>query len=348
MNNQNNIIDVLIAKYLGGTTSEKENAEIEHWLGSRAENKKIFDQMQKVWFKSQGLSVNTELSFDKKKAFENVMAKINEDISGTNNKPKNKIVKLRYYFARVAALFILGVSSYLVYQYFSSNSIDNSDFLTNTKSDQEFLSSDSSFILLPDKSSIYLNTNGIVQYAKNFTENRTVLLEGSGYFEVEKLEGKPFIVVTNDIEIKVLGTSFYIIPQLNDSTIEVGVTTGIVEVKDKSKDIKVQLKLNESVKYNTTTQSFSEILPLDLNALFWKTGELEFNEQPLDEVFVALSEVYQTAILFDKESMTHCIFTGRFSNSSLMEILDLIKVNFNIKISKDSEGNIEILGKGCK
>lgn len=348
MDKQNNIDDALLAKYLDGSTSDKENAEIELWIGLSVENKLVFEEFEKIWIQSQGLSINNELSFDKKEAFKNVLNRINLDANEVGQKLRNKTIKLTSYLVRIAAVFIIGVSFYFIYQYFNSNSDFNKGLISNTDAENEYINSDSSFILLPDQSSINLNEGATVKYAKNFTENRTVFLEGEAFFEVTKLEGKPFIVYANDIEVKVLGTSFYVSSSLKDSIIEVSVTTGKVQVKQKSNNQLVQLKANEKVNFNIKTQSFQEIQSLDLNELFWKTGELKFNEESLDKVLHLLSKVYKTQIIFDQTEMRNCVFTGRFENSSLNEILEQLKLNFDIIIHQDAAGNINITGNGCE
>jgi transmembrane sensor len=348
MNNlNNNIDDVLLAKYLDGSTSDEENTAVENWIELSKENKDVFNQFKTIWFQSQGLGVNTKLSFDKEKAFKNVLTRIDEEetVNQKTIKPKNKIVKLTTNLARIAAVLIIGVSIYFIYQNYYSSEKD--ELLTDANTEQEFISSDSSFIILPENSLINLNVGSEIKYAKNFTENRKVLLTGEAFFEVKKLEGKSFIVQSGDLQVKVLGTSFYINPQTNDSIIEVGVVTGKVEVRQNTHQKSVLLEANKKVRYNLKTKSFYQTELLDLNAIFWKTSVLEFNEKPLDQVLNALAINFKAQIDFQKDEFTNCIFTGRFQDATLTEILDQLQFNFGIKVTRNEVGRVSIKGKRC-
>jgi len=54
-----------------------------------------------------------------------------------------------------------------------------------------------------------VNPESNISYPSNFIDgNREVKLTGEAYFEVAKLESKPFTVETNDYNIRVLGIKF--------------------------------------------------------------------------------------------------------------------------------------------
>ncbi len=345
MNNLNNIDDALLAKYLDGSTTDQENADVEHWIGLSEENKIIFDQLKSIWQQSQGIEEHTPLSFDKEKAFKNVLNRIERNTNEKSSPSQNKSIKFMSILARVAAVLILGISSYLVYQNYFSSSIDS--LHTDADAEQEFIKTESSFISLPDQSTINLNAGGEIKYAKNFTENRKVFLNGEAFFDVKKLDGKTFIVETGDLQIKVLGTSFYIMPHGNDSIIEVGVVTGTVEVRENSSQRFVRLEENMTVQYNVKTNSFHQTEALDMNAIFWKTGVLVFDEKPLDQVLNSLAIHYNTQIYFQKNDFKNCMFTGRFQDTSLSEILEQLKLNFNIIVTLNEAGEVSITGKPC-
>ena len=64
-------------------------------------------------------------------------------------------------------------------------------------------------ILLPDGTQLTLNSCSHVRYPNNFTgEERKIVLEGEGYFQVHKNEKQPFIVSTSRFDVRVLGTCF--------------------------------------------------------------------------------------------------------------------------------------------
>lgn len=62
-------------------------------------------------------------------------------------------------------------------------------------------------LTLPDGSHVELNSGSTVRYARRFGAERRVALRGEAFFEV-KPEAAPFVVETDDAEVRVLGTRF--------------------------------------------------------------------------------------------------------------------------------------------
>ena len=62
---------------------------------------------------------------------------------------------------------------------------------------------------LSDGTKVWLNSDSELRFPITFVgDRRSVEIEGEAYFEVAKDEGKPFHVLANGVDIKVLGTSF--------------------------------------------------------------------------------------------------------------------------------------------
>lgn len=82
-------------------------------------------------------------------------------------------------------------------------------------------------LTLSDGTQIWLNGESSLRYPVNFTtEKRIVTLTGQAYFEVSKDEEHPFIVITQNMNIEVIGTSFdvnsYPDSELNTMTLVTG------------------------------------------------------------------------------------------------------------------------------
>ncbi|MFM9951953.1 MAG: FecR domain-containing protein [Saprospiraceae bacterium] len=333
---KNNIEDSILAKYLDGSATEQESAEVESWIADHPENQQVFDHFSQIWFQSQAVGFNAEISFDKKAAFRQVLNRIEKDAgSGVQRQKPGKLITFPSFFVRAAAVLAIGIGTYFVVRNFLPS---NSEvLLTATNESME--------ILLPDSSIINLNAEGEIKYDENFTADRKISLTGEAFFEVKKQNNKSFIVRADDLEVKVLGTSFYIIAFENDSLIEVGVKTGTVRVAQISGKESVILKANEMAVYNKATQSFSKSGGYSNNKLFWKTAVLEFNEQPLYQVLSTLGEVYDKEIVFRQSELENCNFTGRFKNASLEEILGQLQLSFDIKVTMSEQ--VIITGKAC-
>lgn len=66
-------------------------------------------------------------------------------------------------------------------------------------------------VVLPDGTKVWLNSASSVEYvAPFFSRERRVKMDGEAYFEVQHDAQAPFVVSTNGLDIKVLGTRFNI------------------------------------------------------------------------------------------------------------------------------------------
>ena len=86
-------------------------------------------------------------------------------------------------------------------------------------------------------------------YDKNFGKNiREVNLTGEAFFDVTKDSSHPFIIHTNVIDIKVLGTEFNVRSYPNDANTETSLIRGKVEVTVKNRaNEKIYLEPNEKL-----------------------------------------------------------------------------------------------------
>jgi ferric-dicitrate binding protein FerR (iron transport regulator) len=91
-------------------------------------------------------------------------------------------------------------------------------------------------VLLPDSTVVWLNTNSSLKWTSNFTKNiRRVVLKGEASFDVHHDANHPFVVHTEDVDIKVLGTCFNVETRAHNRATSIALMRGKVEVQ--SKDI---------------------------------------------------------------------------------------------------------------
>jgi transmembrane sensor len=86
-------------------------------------------------------------------------------------------------------------------------------------------------MVLTDGSSVTLNSDSRLKYPANFAgPSREVYLTGEAYFTIQKDPEHPFIIHTNKMTIRVLGTSFNVRCYPDDDAMEATLIQGSIEV----------------------------------------------------------------------------------------------------------------------
>jgi ferric-dicitrate binding protein FerR (iron transport regulator) len=123
-----------------------------------------------------------------------------------------------------------------------------------------------------------------------------VKLEGEAFFEVARNEQSPFIIDAQSADVKVLGTSFNV--NCTKQQASVVVKTGKVQMTAHSQDASVILTPGE--KGLLQNDQLSEEIVQPDNYLYWKTGILNFANQPLAEIVKEIRAISNIGIAFNE------------------------------------------------
>jgi transmembrane sensor len=209
---------------------------------------------------------------------------------------------------------------------------------------------------LPDGSTIRLEPKSRVSYSENFAGNvREVYLTGAAFFEVTKNPEKPFLVYSNELVTKVLGTSFRIQAFDKEKNIVVSVRTGRVSVyahkSGRSSDPETTgllLTPNQEVQFSRAEERFSRTL-VEKPAVLLSQEELQqfaFEDAPVNHIFEALEKAYGVDIVFDEEVLATCHLTTSLSAETLFDKLEVIceAIGATYKVV---DAQVVISSKGC-
>jgi transmembrane sensor len=188
-------------------------------------------------------------------------------------------------------------------------------------------------IKLADGTDVWLNAATRLTFPTSFSsKERIVELDGEAYFEVAKDPHHPFIVKVNDINVKVLGTSFNVMGYTDELSINTTLVEGRVLVETGA--IRTELKPGqESIVHKTTGES--TITNADISkALAWKNGFFEFENADIHVILRQISRWYDIDVeigAVDKKKL----FGGRISkNISLSQMIKLLQESgFNCKLT---------------
>lgn len=191
-------------------------------------------------------------------------------------------------------------------------------------------------VVLPDQTKVTLNRYSTLSYPERFKEKRRkVHLQGEAYFEVAKDAKHPFIVKTEAVRVKVLGTHFNVEAYPGDAEVRTTLLEGSVAVSLKGENQRLVLAPNESAVYNKEKRTLvQEAAPGAKNEILWRKGIILFDQLPLHEIVRQLSNAFQTDIRIDDPQLQNYRMTATFDTSEdLTQILDLLKNagNFNYK-----------------
>ena len=113
---------------------------------------------------------------------------------------------------------------------------------------------------------------------------------------------------------------------------------GVVEVElDRSKE-RLNLKPGQRINYNTKRQNYRVEEVDTYKWCAWKDGKLIFRDEPLDDVFRKIGQVYNADIVVMDKDLAKHMYRATFQGETLDEILRLMKLTVPMKyIEKTSE-----------
>ncbi len=191
-------------------------------------------------------------------------------------------------------------------------------------------------LTLSDGTKIWLNSNSKLKYPTRFTgKQRMVELEGEAYFDVSRNEDFPFVVKMNDIQIKVLGTSFNVNAYSDENEIITTLVEGKVEVNDILREQKEILTPNDQYSINVHNGNYRKtIVDTDIFTA-WKDGRFVFQNERLEDIMTRLSRWYNVEVFFQNSDSKNVRFSGDLARyedfNSILEMIEMTeKVKFNI------------------
>jgi len=193
-------------------------------------------------------------------------------------------------------------------------------------------------IILADQSKIILENESSIRYPQAFASNgfREIHLTGNAFFEVSKDASRPFLVYSNGIATKVLGTSFRIhAPKSGEERSTVEVISGIVavypvgnnkpqEVITKNRVGEVILTRNQKAEYSKTRNNLVTVLVDDpIPAVTTQTTQ-RFVNRPILDILDVLKSDYGIDIIHDDHLLVNRTLTADLSGLTMYQKLDVI------------------------
>lgn len=190
------IMDSVIQKYFAGETSEQEEKYLLAWLEESEEHRKYFFELKSLWGARRVFEESTDLA-----RFASFMRstdhRIGKIAAGERYARRRKLVR---WTLGAAAAVLLAVCAGTAWLFFSAPKIyrvyENTGDAVTT-------------VTLDDGTHVWLNARTRLTLPEAFgPTQRNVQLAGAAFFEVARDEAAPFVVSTDKLRVRVLGTSF--------------------------------------------------------------------------------------------------------------------------------------------
>ncbi|MEA5006182.1 MAG: DUF4974 domain-containing protein [Rikenellaceae bacterium] len=178
-------------------------------------------------------------------------------------------------------------------------------------------------IVLPDGSSVWLNSGSRLSYPSKFEGNsRLVRLDGEGYFEIAKDASRPFIVNGNGMSVKVTGTKFNFKAYSDDNRLSATLVEGKVSVgyKDASGQEQVyKMRQGEQSNFNINDMKL-EVKEVNTSLYTsWLEGLYFFDSQRLEDIMADLERWYGVKVIFKDDTIRGKILSGKLCREDSAE-----------------------------
>lgn len=306
----------ILIKYLLKETNAEEDFEVTSWIGLNKENEEEFNRFKLIWKTSSTLAKAKQQNTDQ--AWERF-----KERRDRSENVKIKPIRNSYNWLKIAAVLLIAITATWLYIW-QQHAVTT--LIANNQVSKE---------ILPDGSELILNKNSIITYTSFGEGERKVTLEkGEVFFNITSDKSKPFIIIANDVKIKVLGTSFNV--KHRGQQTEVIVETGLVSVSKKGMEVK--LKPGEKVLINANSTQLLKQGGIDQLYRYYRDKEFVADNIPLWRMIEVLNEAYNSNITIDGEKLKNVKLNATFKDKSLEKTLKVISETFHAKIiKKDGE-----------
>ena len=314
------MIDVgLLKRYLLKQCSPEEAQQVLKWLQENKLSNQLHELMKQDWHAESGEV--PDIDFDRQ--FENILAGIQaRHINGKVQK-RNKIL-------RIAAVFALICCAAAVLYYSGGPRGTENDTLAQTATPitKKTGNGEKLTTVLPDGSKVILNAGSKLDISPFNDTIRMVTLTGEAFFEVVRDENTPFIVKTQGLETKVLGTSFNVRHDEEEQKTVVSLVSGAVRlnpVHDSADQEPVELSPGFEGVYQVNHRQIEQKKFGYLSRISWKDGNLYFDEANVTDLVRQLEKWYGVTIHLTNSPKKDWRFSGSFNNEPLENVLEGVR-----------------------
>lgn len=301
----------LFDKYSKGLISDDEMKELISNLDTMSDNE-LYNSLSKKWME---FSASKPLSKAKKKSLYPF---------------RRRSAKLFTIIMSVAVSVMFIITGTLFWNNYKTEQMI--DVMASKVTVFDTQSTGASEVILPDGTSVILNSNSKLTYNGTFgLKDRKVTLEGQGYFDVTKDAEKEFIVSSQNMDITVHGTKFNVYSYPAMEVMEASLFSGSISLDYER--YHYDIIPNEKVVINKRTGTVKTEKTDNWSETDWIKDNLVFDNVPLSDVLDKLERKFGVAIEVQCQLDFFDHYTSAFYANDLSMILDVLKMHYGFTYS---------------
>jgi len=353
----------LIGKKLSNEISSDENNELLRCLANDASLREQYEALSAYWKHNDAAYADNALAFQKIKS----KIKAQEVPEPATIIAPAKKGTIYYLWRAAAAVVLIAGCSYLFYSKMTTSGREIANTAPKAWQNKNTVVREKSTIVLVDGTRVTLNSRSSLRYPTSFTgKTREVYLSGEAFFDVHKDHEHPFIIHTEKMNIKVLGTAFNVKSYPNEPSSETTLIRGAIEVTldDRPSD-RIILKPSEKLivkkgSFTTVHKKQDKLSPAtdssegpqyvltsftrlhqDDSAVLetsWTQNKLIFRDENFADLAMRMERWYGVEIKFKNDDMKKFRFTGTYEKETITQALDALRIteDFHYKVKNSA------------
>jgi len=340
---------LLILKHLNKETSPAEQAGLQQWLDTDPSHQREYQVVEKIWHDSG--QVLADRQFDKEAAWK----KLGETLTfpalpqpqvpyqtgmspqtGVSPQPETSpqpgaplqprripSFPRQKWLAAASILLLLGIGGWW---YYSKKVIGPRQVILAKDGPRH--------VPLPDGSFVDLRKGAVLTYTEPFNDDRKVELTGEAFFLLAARPSGPFSIRTTHAIIEQMGTSL-LVKDLPASD-EVIVTAGKVKFSDRDDPTRNRI-VRAGENLTLAEERFTTSRKKEPNFMSWKTGVLDFRDEPLESAAAAVGDFFELPVFISTDlggEIGKIKVNARFDHQPLEQVLEELRLTTGLDIQK--------------
>lgn len=303
----------IITKYLRGKSSADEQNELLQWI----RKEKHLNEFQEVKSEWKAAVVKEDVPAEYAADWASIQNRMMEQLQHDVRRKQRTLNFFRY-----AAIFMVLIAVPALVYILSSDRQTSQLVYTTVAADYGQISK----VVLPDSSVVWVNSGSSIKYNNQFSAtNRNIELVGEAFFKVKHNAEVPLIVSSSGLHVKVLGTEFSVSDYPEESTIQVVLEKGKVELTSTSDSrFREELKPGELASFDKENKKLA-VGKVNTNLYTsWKDGLINIYDLPLSELVIKLEKRYNQKFEVD-DAIKNMPYTFTIKNEDLSSVLSLME-----------------------